>query len=54
MKDCLIIGMALGFVVGAILVQGNKQAQEIVKQGKQAVNKKIAEIKENMKSEKED
>lgn len=44
MKECLIVGMALGFLVGAVLVQGNKEAQNIVKNGKEAVAKKIKEI----------
>lgn len=44
MKECLIVGMALGFLVGAVLVQGNKQAQDVVKQGKEIVAKKIQEI----------
>lgn len=44
MKECLIIGMALGFLVGAVLVQGNKSVQNAVKQGKDAVTKKIQEI----------
>lgn len=44
MKECLIIGMALGFLVGAVLVQGNKQVQNAVKQGKEMVTKKIQEI----------
>ena len=48
MKDCLLIGMALGFIAGALLVQGNKQAQDLVKQGKEVVGKKINEIKDNL------
>lgn len=51
MKDCLIIGMALGFIAGALLIQGNKTAQDIVKQGKEAVTKKFNEIKENIKND---
>jgi F0F1-type ATP synthase membrane subunit b/b' len=48
MKDCLLIGMALGFIAGAILVQGNREAQNIVKQGKEAISKKINEVKESL------
>ena len=44
MKDCLLVGMALGFLVGAVLVQGNKQAQQLVKQGKDAVAKKVKDV----------
>lgn len=51
MKEGIIVGMALGFLVGAVLVQGNKQAQEMVKQGKQAISKKAKEIGKQAKSE---
>ncbi len=50
MKDCLIIGMALGFIAGAILVQSNKEARELVKQSKDAVKQKIEDIKENIEN----
>ena len=50
MKDCLIIGMALGFIAGAILVQSNKDARELVKQSKDAVKQKIEDIKENIEN----
>ncbi|MGN1227636.1 MAG: hypothetical protein ACI4TX_03240 [Christensenellales bacterium] len=49
MKECLIVGMALGFLVGAVLVQSNKQAQDVVKQGKEMVTKKIQEIASDCK-----
>lgn len=41
MKETLIVGMALGFIIGAIVVQGNKDAANLVKKGKQAIAKKI-------------
>ena len=50
MKDCLIIGMAIGFIAGAILVQSNKEARELVKQSKDAVKQKIEDIKENIEN----
>lgn len=50
MKDCLLIGMALGFIAGAVLIQSNKEAREIVKQGKEAVKQKIDDIKENIEN----
>ena len=53
MKDCLLVGMALGFIAGAVLVQGNREAQELVKQGKKAVKDKIEEIKDNISESKE-
>lgn len=45
MKDCLILGMALGFIIGAVVVQGNKNAQAIVEQGKKTVEEKISDLK---------
>ena len=50
MKDCLIIGMAIGFIAGAILVQSNKEARELIKQSKDAVQQKIEDIKENIEN----
>ncbi len=50
MKDCLLIGMALGFIAGAVLVQGSRDAQELVKQGKKAVKDKIETIRANISS----
>ncbi len=44
MKEALIVGMALGFIIGALVVQGNKEAETLVKKGKQAVIKKMQEI----------
>lgn len=52
MKDCLLIGMALGFLVGAVLVQGNKDVQKLVKQGKETAQKKIQELASGQVSEK--
>ena len=49
MKDSLLIGMALGFLVGAVLVQSNKDIQKMVKQGKEAVQKKVQENLTNQK-----
>lgn len=54
MKECLIVGMALGFLVGAVLVQGNKQVQDVVKQGKQMVSKKIQDIADSCKQKTEE
>ncbi len=51
MKDCLIIGMALGFLVGAVLVQSNKSVQNLVKQGKEKAQKKIQELTQNSPQE---
>ncbi len=50
MKECLIIGMALGFIAGAVLVQGNREAEQLVKKGKNAVMKKFSDIKESLQN----
>ena len=46
MKDSIIIGMALGFIAGALLVSNNNKAQNIVEKGKKAVKEKVKEIVE--------
>lgn len=51
MKDCMLIGLALGFVAGAIFVQGNKRAQDLVQQGKDAVGKKMEEVAKTLERE---
>jgi len=44
MKDCVLIGMALGFIAGALLVSNNSQAQKIVENSKKAVKDKVKQI----------
>ena len=34
MKDCILIGMALGFIAGALVVSNNSNAQKMVEKGK--------------------
>jgi len=46
MKDCLLIGMALGFIVGAIVVTNNEKAMKIVEKGKKAVKEQVKKITE--------
>lgn len=41
MKDGIIIGMALGIIVGAVVVGTNKQAQNFVEKGKNAIKKQL-------------
>ena len=43
MKEC-IVGMALGIIVGAILVQSSPKAQELVGKGKTFVAKKVEKM----------
>lgn len=44
MRDSVMIGMALGFIAGALLVSNNSQAQKIVEKGKKAVKDKVKQI----------
>lgn len=44
MSDNLIIGMMLGFVVGAIVVHSSKKAQEIMDKGKEMAIEKLEEF----------
>ena len=44
MRDSVMIGMALGFIAGALLVSNNSQAQKIVEKGKRAVKDKVKQI----------
>ena len=46
MKDCVLISMALGFIVGALVVSNNNKAQEIVEKGKKAVKEQVKKITE--------
>ena len=46
MKDCVIIGMALGFIAGALLVTSNNKVQAAVEKGKAVVKNKVKEIVE--------
>lgn len=43
-KDNLLVGMALGAIVGAFFVQSNKKAQDMVQKGKAALKKKIGNM----------
>ena len=44
MSDNLLVGMAIGFMVGALLVHNNQKANEFIEEGKQ----KIVETIEKM------
>ena len=45
MKEFLM-GMGIGFVVGAIMVKSNKDLSNAVEKGKKAVDQKIEECKD--------
>lgn len=44
MKDCILIGMALGFIAGALVVSNNSKAQEMVEKGKKTVKEQIKKV----------
>ena len=44
MKDSLLIGMALGFIAGAIVVTQNSKSREIVERGKKAVKDQVKKM----------
>ena len=44
MSDNLILGMALGFMVGAILVHNNQKASEFIEDGKEKLKETIDKI----------
>lgn len=41
MKDCILIGMALGFIAGALVVSNNSNAQKMVEKGKKQLMSKL-------------
>mgnify|MGYP003475065406 CR=1 FL=1 len=41
MKDCLLVGMALGLIAGALIVTHNKKAEQLVEKGKKAIKKQV-------------
>lgn len=45
MKDCCLLSMALGFVIGALIVADSEKAQDLVEKGKKAVKEQIKKIK---------
>ena len=47
MKDFLI-GMGIGFVVGAVMVKSNKQLSKAVEKGKQMVEQKVEDGKDEV------
>ena len=44
LDDKLIIGMALGFIVGAIVVHSNKKVQQVIEDGKEKIKEKIEQM----------
>lgn len=46
MKDFMLLGLALGFIAGALVVSNNSEAQRVVEKGKKAVKDKVKQIVE--------
>ena len=44
MKDCLLLGMALGLIACALIVTNNSKAEQIVEKGKKAIKKQIEKM----------
>lgn len=44
LDDKLVIGMALGFIVGAIVVHSSKKMQQCIDQGKEMIKDKIEQM----------
>ena len=44
MCDNLVLGMAIGFMVGAIVVHNNQKASEFIEDGKQKIKETIDKI----------
>ena len=44
MKDCLLLGMALGLIAGELIVTNNSKAEQIVEKGKKAIKKQIEKM----------
>ena len=44
MKDGLLLGMALGLIIGAVVVTNNPKAEQIVNKGKKAIKKQVEKM----------
>lgn len=44
MNDNLIIGMAIGFMIGAILVHSNQKVNQMIDDGKEKIKETIDKI----------
>lgn len=44
MKDCMLIGLALGFIAGALVVTHNNKAQQVVEKSKKAVKDQVKKM----------
>ncbi len=44
MKDCLLVGFALGMLCGALIVSQSHGAKQVVEKGKKAMKKQIKKM----------
>lgn len=44
MRNSLLVGMALGAILGAVLVEGNSPVTEMVSKGKKKIKDKLENI----------
>ena len=49
LDDKLVIGLALGFMIGAVITQSNRKVQDVVQQGKEKVQEAVEQGKEKVK-----
>ena len=47
MKECFTFGLALGMLVGAVLVHSSPKVQKMMDKGEQCIKEKIEEIQKN-------
>lgn len=47
MKECFSFGLAMGMIVGAILVHTSPKVQKMMEKGEKCIKEKIEEIQEN-------
>ncbi len=45
MKEGLIIGMALGFIAGAIIVKNNQEVEKMLNKGEKAVKNTMKQLR---------
>ena len=49
LDDKLVVGMMLGFIVGALITQSSKKVQDVIEQGKEKVQDVVEQGKEKVK-----
>jgi len=44
MKDSMLLGLALGFIAGALIVTHNKKVEEIVDKSKKSIKEQVKKM----------